>query len=352
MHALELILGASLVGALTCYLLTGGADFGAGMWSVFAFGRNGQRQRALIDQAIGPIWEANHVWLIVAVTILFTAFPSAFALITTSLHIPLSLMLIGIVLRGTAFAVRTHDITARLDGSSSTPAIWRYLFAGSSCFTPALLGISLGAVASGQLIAATSAGSFTERFVDPWLAAFPLSVGLLTSTVVAYLSAVYLLVEAQDQDLRALFTRRAIVSCCAVMLAAALALWLSQTGAPEIYAGLRKTTLGMLAVGVVGAFHVASFMALWNRHARAARWCAMAGASVMLWGWALSQYPVLVPPHLTITHASPEPTLHLLLISLGAGSIVLFPLLYYLYRIFKSHVLPGAGSDRSSIHQE
>src|SRR5678816_4123381 len=126
MGALEIVLGASLVGALTCYLLTGGADFGAGIWSLFALGRSGQKQRALIDQALGPIWEANHVWLIVAVTILFTAFPPAFALITTSLHIPLSLMLIGIVLRGTAFAVRTHDITARLDGSSSTPLIWRY----------------------------------------------------------------------------------------------------------------------------------------------------------------------------------------------------------------------------------
>jgi hypothetical protein len=83
---LEIVLGASLVGALTCYLLTGGADFGAGIWTLFAFGRSGQRQRALIDQAIGPIWEANHVWLIVAVTILFTAFPPAFALIATGLH--------------------------------------------------------------------------------------------------------------------------------------------------------------------------------------------------------------------------------------------------------------------------
>ncbi len=120
MGALELMLGASLVGALTCYLLTGGADFGAGIWSFFALGRKGQKERALIDQAIGPIWEANHVWLIIAVTILFTAFPAAFALITTALHIPLTLMLLGIVLRGTAFAVRTHDITSSTDGSSTT----------------------------------------------------------------------------------------------------------------------------------------------------------------------------------------------------------------------------------------
>src|SRR5678809_193728 len=124
MGALEIVLGASLVGALTCYLLTGGADFGAGIWSLFALGRSGQRQRALIDQALGPIWEANHVWLIVAVTILFTAFPPAFALITTALHIPLTLMLLGIVLRGTAFAVRTHDIASGIDGGGGPPDIW------------------------------------------------------------------------------------------------------------------------------------------------------------------------------------------------------------------------------------
>jgi cytochrome d ubiquinol oxidase subunit II len=143
MFSSELILGATLVGAVTFYLLSGGVDFGAGIWSIFAFGRNGQKQRSLIDQAIGPIWEANHVWLIIAVTILFTAFPAAFAVIATGLHIPLSLMLIGIVIRGTAFAVRTHDITSRADGSSSAPEIWRSLFAGSSLLTPSLAGGSI-----------------------------------------------------------------------------------------------------------------------------------------------------------------------------------------------------------------
>jgi cytochrome d ubiquinol oxidase subunit II len=341
MGVLELILGASLVGALTFYLLTGGADFGAGIWSFFTFGRHGQKQRALIDQAIGPIWEANHVWLIVAVTILFTAFPSAFSLITTGLHIPLSLMLIGIVLRGTAFAVRTHDITARFDGSSSTPAAWRYMFAVSSVITPALLGICLGAVASGRLTEVTSPGSFTDRFVAPWLAPFPLSVGVLTSALVTYLAAVYLLVEARDPHLHTLFTRRAVGSCSIVLLTSGTALWLARAGAPEISARLEQTAIGGGVIAAAILFHCAALAALWKRHARAARWCAIGGATVTLWGWALSQFPFLVEPHLTIAHASPEPTLRLLLVTLTAGSIVLFPLLYYLYRLFKGHVLPG-----------
>jgi cytochrome d ubiquinol oxidase subunit II len=346
--ALELVLGASLVGALTFYLLTGGADFGAGMWSVCAFGRDGQQQRALIDQAIGPIWEANHVWLIIAVTILFTAFPSAFSLITTALHIPLSLMLIGIVLRGTAFAVRTHDISARLDGSSSTPGIWRYLFAGSSVITPALLGICLGAIASGRLPSAASGGSFRERFVDPWLAPFPLSVGLLTTVLVAYLASVYLLVEARDQNLRGKFRARAILSCCGVLLSSGLVFWLARDGAPQIYAGLRRTPVGMFAVLTAICSHGMSLVALRRDSARAARWCAVGGAVVMLWGWALSQFPFLVEPHLSIAQASPQPTLQLLLVSLAAGSAVLFPLLYWLYRIFKERSLFGRDSTSSS----
>ena len=343
MFPLELTLGIALVGALTIYLLTGGADFGAGIWSLFAFGRKGQKQRALIDQAIGPIWEANHIWLIVAVTILFTAFPAAFALITTALHIPLSMMLIGIVLRGTAFAVRTHDITARTDGTAETSDIWRYLFAGSSFFTPALLGIILGAIASGRLTAASqSSGSFTSRFVAPWMALFPLSIGLLTAMLVAYLAAVYLLVECRDPELRALFQRRALITCCSMFLIAGFALYEARRGAPEIYRGLRHTGLGIAAISLTAALNTSALIALRKGYDRPARLFAAAGAVLMLWGWAFSQFPFIVEPDLTIYHAAPAATLRLLLWSLACGSIVLFPLLFYLYRLFKGRALMGA----------
>jgi cytochrome d ubiquinol oxidase subunit II len=342
MGALEVMLGASLVGALTCYLLTGGADFGAGIWSLFALGRNRRKEGDLIDQAIGPIWEANHVWLIIAVTILFTAFPTAFALITTALHIPLTLMLLGIVLRGTAFAVRTHDIASHAHARRTTSEFWRYVFAASSAVTPALLGINLGAVASGRLTAVSLPGSFEQRFIAPWLAPFPLSVGLLTTALVAYLAAVYLLVEARDTQLRDIFIRRAKVSSGVVLVLAGVALWFAREGAPEIYAGLRHTMLGLAAILMTIALHAASVVALWNSRHASARWYAIAGAVVMFWGWALAQYPFLVEPHLTLAHASPHATLRALWISLVVGSLVLLPLLYYLYRIFKGRVLPGS----------
>jgi cytochrome d ubiquinol oxidase subunit II len=343
MELLEIVLGASLVGALTFYLLTGGADFGAGIWSLFAFGSNGEKQRALIDQAIGPIWEANHVWLIIAVTILFTAFPSAYAAITTGLHIPLSLMLIGIVLRGTAFAVRTHDVTSGTAAYTHVSPIWRYLFAVSSILTPALLGICLGAVASGRLTAASlTSQSFSERFVASWWGAFPLSVGLLTGALASYLAAVYLLVETQDRDLRNAFTRRAVAACLAVLATGAYALFQARSGAPEIYAGLRHTTVGLLIITLTFGLHLSALFNLWKDRSRAARRFAVGGAVLMLWGWALSQFPFLVEPHITIADAAPADTLRLLLGCLILGSIILFPLLYYLYRIFKGRVVLDA----------
>jgi cytochrome d ubiquinol oxidase subunit II len=181
-----------------------------------------------------------------------------------------------------------------------------------------------------------------QRFVSPWLAPFPLSVGFLTTVLVAYLAAVYLLVEAEEPELRNTFTRRAIISGATVLLAAAMVLWLARKGAPEIYAGLTETITGSLAILLTVVFQGATLSALWRGRVRAARWSAVTAAVVMFWGWALSQFPFLVEPHVTIAHASPQPTLRLLSISLVAGFLVLFPLLYYLYRIFKGRVLPGS----------
>jgi cytochrome d ubiquinol oxidase subunit II len=334
---LELLLGAMLVGALTFYLLLGGADFGAGIWTWFATGPNGQSQRALIDRAIGPIWEANHVWLIIAVTILFTAFPPAFALISTRLHIPLTLMLIGIVLRGTAFAIRTHDISSRPDGFTGAPPVWHKVFALSSLFTPAMLGLILGAIASGRAGGPTD--TFWEAFVAPWLARFPIAVGLLTTALVAYLAAVYLIMESPDRSTKTLFRRRAIAAWCFVIGLSALALYWSKAGAPEIYRGLAGTLWGLLTVVLTFTTLAGGLWALLAERDALARLLAAGGAVAMLWGWASAQFPFLVEPSVTIYDAAPQGTLTLLLLSLLGGSVVLFPFLLYLYRLFKGEVL-------------
>jgi cytochrome bd ubiquinol oxidase subunit II len=335
--ALDVLLGAILVGSLTFYLLFGGADFGAGIWTWFAHGPTGQRQRALSDQAIGPIWEANHVWLIIAVTILFTAFPPAFAVMSTRLHIPVTLMLIGIVLRGTAFAVRTHDISSRADGFTAAPAVWHQVYALSSVFTPAMLGVILGGIASGR--AGGPTGTFWETFVAPWLAPFPLAVGLLTTVLVAYLAAVYLIIECPDDEMRRLFRRRAIASWFLVTMLGGVALYLAKEGAPEIYRGLAGTGWGRLIVILAFAVHVGGVLCLVAGRDRPARLFAAAGAVAMLWGWATSQFPYLIEPSVTIYDSAPLRTLELLFFSLLGGSVLLLPFLLYLYRLFKGEFL-------------
>jgi cytochrome d ubiquinol oxidase subunit II len=331
------MVAAALVGALTFYLLFGGADFGAGIWTFFAMGRQGQPQRALIDQAIGPIWEANHVWLIIAVVILFTAFPPAFAVISIRLHIPLTLMLIGIVLRGTAFAIRTHDITSRPDGFTGAPAVWHWIFAWSSLLTPTMLGIVLGAIASGR--AAGPTDTIRETFVDPWLAPFPIAVGLLATALVAYLAAVYLIMESRDPGLRRLFRHRAIMSGILVIILATVALFLTGEGAPEIHHGLTGTAVGRATVVTTGLLHIAVLWALITERDLLARFLAGGGAVAVLWGWALSQYPYLVEPSVTIYDAAPSETLDILLASLLLGSVVHLPFLFYLYNVFKGDAL-------------
>ncbi|MBX3300641.1 MAG: cytochrome d ubiquinol oxidase subunit II [Nitrospira sp.] len=337
MPSYELMVAAALVGALTFYLLFGGADFGAGIWTLFAMGRQGQPQRALIDQAIGPIWEANHVWLIIAVVILFTAFPPAFAVISIRLHIPLTVMLIGIVLRGTAFAIRTHDISSRSDGFTGAPPIWHRIFAWSSLITPTMLGIILGAIASGRASGPTD--TIREAFVDPWLAPFSITVGVLATALVAYLAAVYLIMESSDPELRRLFRRRAVMSGILVIILAAIALFLTHDGAPEIYRGLVQTALGRATVVATALVHLAALWAVITARNLLARFLAGVGAVAILWGWALSQYPYLVEPSVTIYDAAPHSTLDILLASLLLGSIVLLPFLFYLYKLFKGDVL-------------
>src|SRR5712691_10751243 len=154
-----------MIASLILYALLGGADYGGGVWDLFAFGRRAPEQRALIAKAIGPVWEANHVWLILVIVILFTAFPPAFAAISTALHIPLTLLLIGIVLRGATFTFRAHDVQR-----DNVQRRWSLVFSIASIITPLLLGIVLGAIASGTI--RVENGVVVSGFLKSWVAPF------------------------------------------------------------------------------------------------------------------------------------------------------------------------------------
>ena len=325
----EIIAGVVAV-ALNAYVLTGGADFGGGVWDLFASGVRRERQRELIADSIAPVWEANHVWLIVVVVVLFTGFPSAFSMLGTVLHIPLTIMVIGIVLRGSAFVFRSYGPYGRNR--------WGRAFAIASVITPLLLGTIIGSVATGAVADATDkiggAGSFTEVFVAPWAGPFPAAIGLFALALFAFLAATYLTLDAPDEELREDFRTRALAGAGAVFVCAALALLLAHSAAPRV------------AIGVVGALliqastataAITAIAALWLRHYRLARIAAAAQVSLILWGWLIAQYPYLIPPALTIRDAAaPAVTLRLLAVGLAAGAVILLPSLQYLLRTFKT----------------
>src|SRR3989441_10112195 len=219
--------------ALNAYAVLGGADFGGGVWDLLAFGPRRERQRELIAEAIGPVWEANHVWLILAIVLFFTCFPPAFARLGTLLHIPLSLVLIGIVLRGSAFTFWRY-------GADEEQRHWGVVFAIASLITPFLLGTTAGTIASGALGEAggVKGDGFYTMYVAPWLNPFPLSVGLFALITFAFLAAVYLTLEAHERELQEDFRRRALAAGVGLFLAAVMALLFSLNGAPRVRDGL------------------------------------------------------------------------------------------------------------------
>lgn len=326
----------TMVLSLNAYVLLGGADFGGGVWDLLARGKDRDAQRQLIAEAIGPIWEANHVWLILVVVLLFSCFPKAFAHLATELHIPITVMLIGIVLRGSAFTFRTYD-----SKRDHVQRRWGRIFSVASLLTPVVLGVCLGTVASGAVpirsIESLRGVTFSERFVDPWARSpFPWAVGLLTLALFAFLAASYLTVEATDDRLRDYFRRRAVQSQIALLVLAMATLVIARAENPLLFQGLTEGSTALSMHGVTAVAAATSLWALATRRFQVARLAAAAQASFILWGWAWTQYPLMLPPTRTITAlAAPTITLSLTLGLLAVGTMILLPSFVYLFRVFK-----------------
>jgi cytochrome d ubiquinol oxidase subunit II len=321
--------------SLNAYALLAGADFGGGVWDLLASGPRRNRQRQLIAKAMGPVWEANHVWLILIVVLLFTCFPAVFSRLAILLHIPLTLMLIGIVLRGSAFTFRSYD-----RGNDQLQRRWGSVFSIASLVTPLLLGIMIGTVAAGRLTMADRGSDFTATYLRPWLSPFTVAIGFFALFLFAFLAAVYLTVETRERDLKEDFRRRALLSGGAVFLAAMAALLLSshdESGAPLMWEGLIHSPWAILVHGATAISAITALLALGARRYLLARVAAATQVSFILWGWTIAQFPYLIPPDLTIAGtAAPDVTLRLVLGALALGAALLIPSLYYLFRVFKS----------------
>jgi cytochrome d ubiquinol oxidase subunit II len=261
--------------------------------------------------------------------VLFVAFPVAFAAIGTALHIPLTLMLIGIVLRGSAFAFRSYG-----GEDDAMQRRWGRTFAMASAVTPVMLGVCAGAVASGAI--RVRDGRVLTDFISAWWAPFPFAIGLFTLALFAFLAAVYLTLETDDPELRNDFRRRALLAAVAVGAMALVSFVLAGTGAPSIRRGLARQWWSLPFQAVTGLVAVGAIAALGARRFTVARVLAMTQVTLILWGWGLAQFPFLIEPDLTFeSAAAPASVLRPLLVALAAGVVVLGPSLAYLFRVFK-----------------
>jgi cytochrome d ubiquinol oxidase subunit II len=325
---------AALVASLVLYAIFGGADFGGGVLDLLARGPRKAAQRAAIERAMGPVWEANHVWLIFVIVLLFTAFPPAFAALSTALFLPFHGVLVGITLRGAAFVFR-HYAPRR---TAHTRALG-VVFGAASVITPLLLGACLGAVSSGRLRVDPTGDLVHFEGSAPLLAPISIATAFAALSLCAYLAAVFLVVETEGA-LREDFRRRALMLAGVVLVGAIATLPLAAREAPALFRGLsRPRTLPIvLAGGVAAAVSVGALLA---RRPRLARIAASAEVALLIVGWASALFPYVIYPDVTIADAAAsEPTLRFVLAALPCGAALLIPSLWLLFRVFRPAPTP------------
>ncbi|GCE22531.1 cytochrome d ubiquinol oxidase subunit II [Dictyobacter kobayashii] len=276
--------------SMITYATLGGADFGGGFWDLFSHGSDQDDKRQLIVHAVGPVWEANNVWLIYLVVGLFTAFPAVAALLATALFIPFTLILIGVVLRGASFAFRTQFF-----GAATVREIWGRAFGIASIITPFLLGACAAAVASGQI--RLQHGQPPVALWSVWLSPFALTTGAIAVALCATIAPIYLTVEAERadrKDLAETFRKRAFIGGTLLAVLGLLGLFLAPSQAPLLWHGMLDHALW--AVGVTMLLGIATIAALFFRRYKLARLLVGVVTGAFLGTWGLSQLPYIIPP--------------------------------------------------------
>jgi len=322
----ELCAGLMILG-ITAYAVLGSADFGAGFWDLTAGGaERGGRLRGMVQRSMSPVWEANHVWLIFVLVIVWTAFPVAFGSLMSTLSIPLFLAAIGVIFRGMAFALRGQAATineARVLGA---------VFALSSVIIPFFFGAAIGGIASGRV----PVGNATGNLVSSWLNPTSIAIGIVAILTGAYLAAVFLAGDAKRAglpDMVAAFRARGLLAGVVTGAAATASLLVVRSDAPDLYDGLTSGA-GLLAVAVSAVAGIVTFALVVMKAFGPARISAAVAVGAMIVGWALAQDPYLLPGALTLEDAAAsDATLTALVISVGLGMLLLLPSLWWLYRL-------------------
>ena len=323
----DAVIGLTWLG-VTAYVLFAGADFGAGIWDLLA-GRSepGTPRRKLIEHAIGPIWEANHVWLIFVLVVLWTGFPLVFVSVMSTLIIPLTLAAVGIIGRGSAFAFRKEVVELDLRRTFGAT------FGASSLLTPFFLGTVAGAVASGRVPIGNAAG----KLIDSWVNPTSMLGGTLAVLSCAYLAAVYLTRDAErdgDPQLVRWFRTRALATGVVIGAVALGGIVVLRADAPVLFEGLTGRALPVIVVSAAGG--VGSLAALATERFVVARVSAGLAVTAVIWGWAIAQYPQMLVGEIAVLEAaSGDATLTAMLISLGVGAVLVVPSLVALFVVFQ-----------------
>jgi len=330
---------AILIMVIAAYALFGGADFGGGIWDLLAgSAERGKAPRDLIDEAITPVWEANHVWLVFVLVLLWTAFPPAFAAIMTALFVPLSLSLLGIVLRGVGFAFR--HTAERLRMQQLTGA----LFAAASLITPFFMGTVVGAVATGQVPVHP-----VGNVVAAWTSPTAILTGLLFVAACAYVSAVFLVPEARQRgrrDLTRYFALRATAAGVVTGALAGVTFAELSVSSPHVFAGLTGIALPLVTISIAAGMAVLGM--LWVRwyHALGLRVTAAIAVATVVWGWGLAQYPYLFPTSLSLRAGSaPKASLVGEFVVAGLALLLVAPGFVLLYFLQQRRMLVAAETD-------
>ncbi|HEY2879757.1 cytochrome d ubiquinol oxidase subunit II [Nocardioides sp.] len=322
-----------LFAAITVYAVFGGADFGAGFWDLTAGGaKPGERPREVIDHSIGPVWEANHVWLIFVFVVLWTCFPEAYASITLTLFVPLTLAALGIVLRGASFAFRKAVLRTR-DQRNFGAA-----FALASVLVPYCLGAVVGSIASGRVPAGGVAG-------DPWSSWInPTSVlgGLLAVCTTAYLAAFFLVSDAgrlSDEAMVTYFRRRATAAGVVAGVVAAAGILVLHHDATYLFDGLKTRALALVILSAVCGLGA---LVLLTRRARlGARLAAVAAVVSVIVAWGVAQWDYLLPTSLTVSEAAaPSGTMTAVFLAAGLAAVLIVPAFALLYVLDQKSLLP------------
>jgi cytochrome bd ubiquinol oxidase subunit II len=332
---------------VVAYAVLGGADYGGGVWDLLAFGRSADRQRKAIAHAIGPVWEANNVWLIYVIVVTWTAFPIVYATVSTALFVPVVLALFGIILRGAAFGFQSQY--GRRAGIASA---WGRVFNTASLITPFLLGTIAGAIAGGGI--RVSHGVVTVNYWTVWTTPFALACGAFAVGLCSVLAATYLTVEAQaagDQGLVDVFQARAVVTGAVTAAIGAIAALLASFESPLLWQGLVGRALP-LSLGAV-LIGLGTAAALLLGYYRAARVGVSAETACILAAWGVAQYPYLIIPDVTLSNAAvPQSVLVAVVIATLAGMVVVLPSLWYLFHIFKGRGVVARGRTAAELADE